>query len=167
MKKTVLVGSLSLLVILLGLGIVYAQQKDSSTKDEGVASQQQQGWYCPWCGRWEGPGTTQPGGMWMHRGWKMGPGSPPAPEARKPVPAPATKNLVQPPAAKKLDQPVSLDQAKSFLERYLASVNNPNLKLGKITEEKDHYLAEVTTKDGSLVDKVKVDKKTGGMRSAY
>ena len=167
MNKAVLAASLSILVMFLGLGFVYAQQQDSSSKDAGVAPQQQQGWYCPWRARWEGPGTTQPGGMWMHRGWKMGPGSPPEPEAKKPGEAPAIKKPAQPSVAKKPDQSISLDQAKSFLERYLGSVNNPNLKLGKITEEKDHYLAEVTTKDGSLVDKVKVDKKTGGMRSAY
>jgi hypothetical protein len=83
------------------------------------------------------------GGMGMHQGWGM----------RSPDRQPA--------------QPLSLDQAKLLMENQLRSANNPNLKLGKLTEEKDHFLGEITTKDGSLVDRIQVDKITGGMRSAY
>lgn len=79
----------------------------------------------------------------MNRGWSMGyPG-------------------------KQANQPLTLDQAKLLLENQLRNANNPNLKLGKVTEDKDHFLGEITTKEGSLVDKVQVDKNTGAMRSAY
>ncbi len=82
------------------------------------------------------------GGPWMHRCWGMGsPG----------------KQL----------QPLSLDQAKTLIENQLRMANNPNLKLGKVTEEKDYFLSEITTKDASLVDRIQVDKNTGAMRSAY
>ncbi len=42
-----------------------------------------------------------------------------------------------------------------------------NLKLGKVTEVKDHFLSEITTKDGSLVDRVRMDRNAGAMMSAY
>lgn len=152
MKKTAIVGLSSLLVAVLGLGLLYAQAPSPSTTSQ-PDPQVQQGWWCPWCGRWEGPGTMGPGmmgrGMWgsggmgMHQGWGM----------RSPDRQPA--------------QPLSLDQAKLLMENQLRSANNPNLKLGKLTEEKDHFLGEITTKDGSLVDRIQVDKITGGMRSAY
>lgn len=67
----------------------------------------------------------------------------------------------------KQTQPLSLDQAKVLIENQLRMANNPNLKLGKVTEEKDHFLGEITTKEGSLVDRIQVDKNTGGLRSMY
>ncbi len=91
-----------------------------------------------------GPGGMMGrGGMWMNRGWGMGyPG-------------------------RQASQSLSLDQAKVLIGNQLRMANNPNLKLGKVTEEKDHFLGEITTKDGSLVDRMQVDKNTGWMRSAY
>lgn len=91
-----------------------------------------------------GPGGMMGrGGMGMHRGSGMGyPG-------------------------KQASQPITLDQAKSLLENQLRTANNPNLKLGKVTEEKDYFVGEITTKDGSLVDRIQVDKNTGWLRSAY
>jgi hypothetical protein len=49
----------------------------------------------------------------------------------------------------------------------LQSTRNPNLKLGKITEQGDAFEAEIVTKEGSLVDKLLVDKSTGWMHPAY
>jgi hypothetical protein len=58
--------------------------------------------------------------------------------------------------------------AKEILENYLKSTRNPNLKLGKIEDMGSAYEAEIVTKEeGSLVDKVAVDKYTGRMRSVY
>ena len=54
-----------------------------------------------------------------------------------------------------------------MLEDYLRSTNNPNLKLGKIEEKETTYVADIVTKDGSLVDKITIDKNTGWMRSTY
>jgi hypothetical protein len=44
---------------------------------------------------------------------------------------------------------------------------NPNLKVGKIEDKGGYFEAEITTNDGSLVDKLLVDKDTGRMRSVY
>ena len=46
-------------------------------------------------------------------------------------------------------------------------MRNPNLKLGKIEEKDNGYQINIVTKEGSLVDKILVDKNTGWMRSAY
>jgi hypothetical protein len=57
--------------------------------------------------------------------------------------------------------------AKAILDNYLNSTRNPNLKLGKIEDKGNAFEAEILTKNDSLVDRVLVDKKNGGMRSVY
>ncbi|MGA8180753.1 MAG: hypothetical protein WB792_11895 [Desulfobacterales bacterium] len=64
-------------------------------------------------------------------------------------------------------KPLDRNQAKQEAENYLRSMRNPNLKLGRIQENSNGYQVNIVTKDGSLVDKVLVDKNTGGMRSTY
>ena len=64
-------------------------------------------------------------------------------------------------------KPLDKNQAKQQVENYLSSMRNPNLKLGKIEEKGNGYQINIVTKDGSLVDKILVDKNTGWMRSAY
>ena len=64
-------------------------------------------------------------------------------------------------------KPLDKNQAKQEVENYLGSMRNPNLKLGKIEEKGNGYQINIVTKDGSLVDKILVDKNTGWMRSAY
>ena len=54
-----------------------------------------------------------------------------------------------------------------MVKNYLASVRNPNLKLGKIEEKGSVFEADIVTKDNSLADKILIDKNTGWMRSAY
>ena len=66
-----------------------------------------------------------------------------------------------------LQKPLNRDQAKQKVENYLSSMRNPNLKLGKIEEKDNGYQINIVTKEGSLVDKILVDKNTGWMRSAY
>ena len=66
-----------------------------------------------------------------------------------------------------LQKPLNRDQAKQEAENYLRSMRNPNLKLGRIQEKSNGYEINIVTKDGSLVNKILVDKNTGGMRSAY
>ena len=53
------------------------------------------------------------------------------------------------------------NEAKGFLENYLQSTRNPNLKLGKIEDKDNTFEAEILTKDGSLVNKIIVDKRAG------
>ncbi len=44
---------------------------------------------------------------------------------------------------------------------------NPNLKVGKVREKDGAYEVEIVTKEGSLVDKLQVNKQTGWFRSTY
>ena len=65
-------------------------------------------------------------------------------------------------------QPIAKAQAKQLLEDYLKLKKNPNIKLGEITEGQDYFEAEVvTTKNGALVDKIRVNKNTGSLESVY
>jgi hypothetical protein len=64
-------------------------------------------------------------------------------------------------------EPMGEKDAKRIVEDYLEYTRNPNLKLGKVKEVEDGFEAEIVTQDGSLVDKVFVDKYTGGMHSMY
>lgn len=127
--------------------------------------------YCPYCGSQfgtgggygmgpgmmgygygMGPGMMGPGygmgpGM-MHQGWGWGP--PYGPRYQQP------------------QGPMSEEDAKAIVENYLQSTRNPNLKLGKVEDKGNAYEAEiVTAKDGTLVDKILIDKYTGWMRSVY
>ena len=65
------------------------------------------------------------------------------------------------------EKPVNENQAKEMVENYLQSTRNPNLKLGKIEDTGNAYEANIVTKNGSLVNKILVDKDTGQMHSAY
>lgn len=61
--------------------------------------------------------------------------------------------------------PISVDQAKAALERRLASHGNPRLKLGTIREtDLGEILAEIVTRDGSLVQRLAIDRRTGHQR---
>jgi hypothetical protein len=64
-------------------------------------------------------------------------------------------------------QELSQSDARDIVAAYLESTRNPNLTLGKITDAGEAYEAEILTRDGSLVDKVMVDKQSGYMRPAY
>ena len=58
------------------------------------------------------------------------------------------------------DKPLEASNVKSMLNDYLKSTGNPNLKLGEISEKESVFEAEILTKEGSLVDKIAVDKST-------
>ena len=60
-------------------------------------------------------------------------------------------------------QPLTADQAQAMVEQNIAG--NPNLKAGKVSERNGAYEVEVVTKNGSLVDKIEVNKQTGWFRS--
>ena len=64
-------------------------------------------------------------------------------------------------------KPMEEKDAKEIVENYVRSTRNPNLKAGTITDKDTHFEAEILTKDGSLADKLAVDKSTGWMRSIY
>jgi hypothetical protein len=63
------------------------------------------------------------------------------------------------------DRDLSADDVRKNLEQQLAWRGNPRLKLGDINEvDEDTITAEIVTKDGSLVDKLAIDRHTGMMR---
>ena len=64
-------------------------------------------------------------------------------------------------------KPLNENQAREMVENYLRSKNNPNLKLGKIEDKGNAFEANIVTQNGSLVNKILVDKDTGQMHSAY
>lgn len=66
-------------------------------------------------------------------------------------------------------KPLTEKQVTTLVSNYVATTHNPNLHVGKVTKPsgKDYYVAEITTKDGSLVDKIEVNEYTGWFRSAY
>jgi hypothetical protein len=64
-------------------------------------------------------------------------------------------------------QSVTQEQAKQLPEDHLRYGKNPNLKLGDLTDKGDYHQADVVTNEGSLVDKIQVNKMTGYFRSAY
>lgn len=123
------------LMLALIMGMPTLYAQQQGTQPQG------QGWYCPWMG--------QGGGMHHGRGMgccMMGQGGM------------MVHNLNQ-------GQPLSKEQAKQMLDNYVGYTNNPNLKLGEITDKGDFFEATIITKDGSLVEKIQVDKKTGWFRN--
>jgi len=186
MKKKVVVAPFSALVVLLLLGSVYAQ-----SGNPGYNPPPQSGWYCPYCGSYQGGGYGMgPGmmggpaygygmgpGMMGGRGYGygMGPGMMGGrgygygmgPGMMGPGYGYGQPNQPYPYAQQQPQKPIDQDQAKAMVENYLKSTGNPNLKLGDIKDEGRYFEADVVTKDDSLVDKILVDKDTGAMRSAY
>ena len=168
MKKTIIFTTMVVCMVMLGVGVGYAQWMGPGMMGPGYGPQPQDNWnYCPYCGNYLGPGYGYhmgprmigkgygPGygmgpGM-MGRGYGMGPGysRPYAPQYQQP------------------SEPLNKDEAKQEVENYLKSTRNPNLKIGAVDEKGDHYEVAIETKDGALVDKIMVDKETGWMRSAY
>lgn len=125
-----------------------------------------EGWrYCPYCGvpygrggGWGmGPGMMGPGygrGPGMHH-WGMGPGYGMRPGYGYGQPY------------RQLREPLGKDDAKALVEDYLKFSRNPNLKVGEIEDKGQAFEVEILTKDGSLVDKLAVNKETGWMGSIY
>ena len=66
-----------------------------------------------------------------------------------------------------VQEPLNKTDARAMVDDYLNSTRNPNLKAGEIKEKGSSFEAEILTQDGSLVDKIAIDKNTGWMRSAY
>jgi hypothetical protein len=59
------------------------------------------------------------------------------------------------------------ETAAEIVADHLAGAGNPNLTVGKVTEVGRDFEVEIVTKDGSLANKVLVEKSTGQILSAY
>jgi hypothetical protein len=57
--------------------------------------------------------------------------------------------------------------AKKIAEEYLKAWNNPNLKLGMQSENKNEFEIHVITKDNSLVQKLMINKQNGTIRIEF
>jgi len=64
-------------------------------------------------------------------------------------------------------QEVTVDSVSAFLKRRLDMWGNERLKLGEVSEQgEDTIVGEIVTKDGSLVERLVFDRKTGRMLRA-
>jgi hypothetical protein len=160
MKKTLLLATMAILVLGLGLGIGYAHMGPGN----GYGSSSGQNYnYCPYGGNYSGSGYGMgPGMMGPGYGYGMGPGMMGPGYGYGYGPQYGYGQQYRQPST-----PLSEDQAKQEVGNYLSSTRNPNLKMGKIEDRGNDYEVNIETKDGSLVNKILVDKDTGWMRSAY
>ncbi len=153
-KRNVFAAMLAVASVVLLLGLAIAQPPGQGGP-AGQGAQGSGGWYCPYCGSGMGRGMG-PGGQggWMNCPMMQGGGM---------MHQHGGMGATQP------GKPLTEDQAKTMVQNYIQSMNNPNLKLGKVTEEKgkDYYVVDIVTQEGSLADKIHVNKNTGWFRSAY
>lgn len=56
---------------------------------------------------------------------------------------------------------VTVENVQSMIELSLQMQGNPNLKVGSVSESDGVIIAEIVTKDGSLVDRFRIDPSTG------
>ncbi|MEE8454161.1 MAG: hypothetical protein V3R90_05305 [Limibaculum sp.] len=64
-----------------------------------------------------------------------------------------------------LGEDLSADDVRDRIERNLAWHGNERLMVGEVTEaDEDSILADIVTKDGSLVRRFRIDRHTGQMR---
>lgn len=59
------------------------------------------------------------------------------------------------------------EAAAAIVQELLERRNNPYLQVGKVTETGRDYEVEIVTKDGSLANKLFVEKRTGRVIPAY
>lgn len=139
MKKLILGAAALVLMLFLAVPGIFAQ---------GYGG----GWGCPgMMGGWQG---GQGGGWycpWRGSGYRGNSG--PALQRYAPGQTPG--------------KPLTEGQAKNLLQQYLQNNGNPNLKLGSITPKDGVYEAQIVTKEGSLVNKIEVNKQNGWFRSVY
>ncbi len=66
------------------------------------------------------------------------------------------------------EKALTQEDAISVVQNYLNRTRNPNLIIGEVeSEEGGDYVIEIVTKDGSLVDKLEVDRLSGWIHSIY
>ncbi|GBD43893.1 hypothetical protein HRbin40_01376 [bacterium HR40] len=99
-----------------------------------------------------GPGMMGPGVM-------MGPGMM-GPGMMMSTPCPQM--------ARQAERPLSVDDARAWLEQWLAMHGNPRLAVGSVTEKDERTIvADIVTKEGgALVDRLEIDRQTGMIRRA-
>ncbi len=117
-------------------------------------------------GRMGGSGYGMGPGMMGRGGYGMGPGMMGG-GGYGMGPGMMGRGYGRPEYNQQLSKPLDEGQAKQLLQDYLDNTRNSNLKLGPITDKGTYFEAQIITRNGSLVDKIIVNKKTGVMHSAY
>jgi hypothetical protein len=64
-------------------------------------------------------------------------------------------------------KPLNKRDAKKIAEEYLKAWNNPNLKLGRQSENKNEFEIHIINKDNPLVQKLMIDKQYGTIRIEF
>ncbi|MGC9325760.1 MAG: hypothetical protein ACP5G0_13545 [Desulfomonilia bacterium] len=160
MNKTLMIGSLIIVTLLVGLTYLNAQPMGRGMGPGYGYEQGSEDWnYCPYCGSEIGPGYG------YGRGYGMGPGM--MHRGYGPMHRWGGPDQYYGPRSWQRQEPLKEKEASEIVQNYLSSTRNPNLKIGKITEKESTFEVEIVTKENSLVDKVAVDKYTGWMRSVY
>jgi len=128
-------------------------------RDGGPGYNQSSGWsYCPYCG-----GRLDEGGDYRGRGgYHRGPGMMGPGYDRYGMMGPSYGRDYR-----RSGEPLKKETAKQQVEEMLDRSRNPNLKTGEVEEKERFFVVDIVTRDGSLVDKMEVDKETGMMRSVY
>ncbi len=151
------------LALALVLGLAFYPIEGKSQMGPGMMGG---GQYCPYCGRYVGPGGGYGMGPGM-MGGGMGPGMMGPGMMGRGMMCPWYGPQYGPQYQQQPQKLLEESDAKSILENYLASTRNPNLKLGEIKDLGHAFEAKILTKEDSLADKIIVDKGTGWMRSIY
>lgn len=133
---------------------------------DAVCAEQPCGWHF---GPMTGPGNMGPGHMHM-----MAPGISSSMMGRghMPIMGPGMGfGMMGPGMAHGFMQPLSRDlsaeDVQHMLGHRLAMTGNPNIKLGTVSEKDDDTIvAEIVTQEGSLVQRLEVDRHTGWTRPA-
>jgi len=155
MKNTLLLATMAILVLGLGFGVAYAHMGSGYGTGPGYGYGMGPGMMGPGYGYGMGPGMMGPG-------YGMGPGMMGPGYGYGYGPQYGYGQQYQ-----QFSKPLTENQAKQEVENYLSSTRNPNLKMGKIEDKGNDYEVNIETKDGSLANKILVNKDTGWMRSAY
>jgi hypothetical protein len=75
--------------------------------------------------------------------------------------------MMGPGAMQSLPQDLSAAQVEHMLQHQIAWSGNPNLRVGPVEErDDDTIVADIVTKDGSLVQRLEIDRHTGWMMPA-
>ncbi|MFZ7110423.1 MAG: hypothetical protein ACOWYE_01965 [Desulfatiglandales bacterium] len=163
MKRIIFLTVILFVMSAFSFSQAFAQPMGPGMMGPGYGYGQSEGWnYCPYCGGDLARGGYGMGHGRMGGGYGMGPGMM-GPQYYGPQPG----QRYQGPRYQEPQKPMDEKEAKGLLENYLQSTRNPNLKLGKIEDKGESFEAEIQTKDGSLIDKIVVDKRSGWMRSVY
>ena len=120
---------------------------DGGTSQSADASSARGGWYG------HGPGMMMGGGMGPGMMMGYGPGG-----------AGNSGGCHGNSAGTGGDLDLSADDVKKNLERHLAWMGNSRLQVGEIKPDGDDFIADIVTKDNSLVERLKVDGETGFTR---